>query len=280
MDLETRMLMETVRKQRLVPNHLSTLQLRQELHCHRLLSNPQLFPRHSQLPSSQLVCHPHIQLLLLVYLLQLLWQVLKTRANKDLKEMHNSANMADIHRLVHKTSLHCPKSRMMPSVNKLLPPKAHSKAIQTNNPSPRVSPNLALSPLHPINSPLTTLPTRNNAMLITTIINSNMGCSKALRLNQKVLRLSNDHTAVTMGLKQRTAPNFRKALLSKPSHDMQLQERLKPVATRPQTQLLNPNNQELLKVLHPNKPVTSNNPKSGTTHMAIPTTPARIMLRT
>ena len=278
------MLTVIAKKQRLVLNHLSTLQLRQELHCHPLLSSQQLFPRLSQPPSSQPVCHRRILPLPLVFLRQLLWQVLKARRSKDRKEMHSSANMVDIprlvHRLVHKTSLRCLKSRMTHSVNRLLLLKAHSRATRTSNLSLRVNPNLAPSLLHPINSPLITLLIRNSVMLTITITSSNMDCNKALRHNKKVLHHSNDPTAATMDLKQRAIPNFRKVLPNLPSHVTQLQERLKPVATRPPTQLLSPSNQELLKEVHHNKPATNNNHRLETIHMATPTTPARTILRT
>jgi hypothetical protein len=272
--------MVTAKKQRLVLNHLNTLQLRQELRCHRLLSNPQPSRRLSRLQNHQPACHRPILLLLLVSLHRLLWQVRKARPSKDRKAMHSSANMADIHRLALKNSLHCPKSRMMLSANRLHPLKAHSRAIQTSNLSPRLNPNLGLSLPHPTNSPLTTLPTRNIATLTTTITISNMDCSKVLKVNRMVLLLSNDPTVVTTALRQRILLNSRKVLPNRPSHVMRLQERLKPVGTRLRTQLLKPNSQVLPRAPHPNNPGTSKDLRLETTHMAIRTTPARTMLHT
>jgi hypothetical protein len=274
------MSMVTARKQRPVLNHLNTLQLHQELRCPRLLSNPQLSQTLSRTPSSQLACHRLTQLLLLVFLRRLLWQVRKVLLNKDPKETHNSVSMEDIHRLVDKSNLHCPKSHTTHSANRLLQLKAHSKAIQTSNLSPRLNPSLELSPLHLISSPLTILPTHNSVTLITTITNSNMDCSKVPKVNKMALHPSNDLTVVTTVPRQRIPPSSPKALPSRPSPVTQLQERLKPAAIRLQTLLLKPSNQELLRALHHSNPVSNINLRLETTRMATPTTPAHTMLRT
>jgi hypothetical protein len=229
------MLMVTARKQRLVLNRPNTPQLPQELRCLRLLNSPHLSQRFSQPPSKQQACHRPIQLLLLDSL-RLTWQVCRALLSKGPKEMHSSANTVDTRRLAHKISLHCPKSRMTHSVNRLPPHKAHSKVIQINNLNPKLNLNLALSLPHPTNSPPTTPPTRNNAMHTITITSNNMDCSKVPRANKMVRHPSNDHTAVTMVHRPRIPPNSRKVLPNQPSHVTPLLERLKPVATLLRTQ--------------------------------------------
>ncbi len=273
------MLMVTARKQRLVLNRPNTPQSPQELRCHRRLNNPHLSQRYSRPPSKQQACRRPIQLLLLVSL-RLTWQVPRALLSKGLKEMHNSANMVDIHKLAHKISLHCPKSRMTHSINRLPPPRAPSKVIQTNNHNPKLNPNLPLSLPHPTNSLPTTPPTRNSAMLTITITSNNMDCSKVPRANKMAPHPSSDHTAVTMVPKPRIPPNSRKVLPNQRSHVTPLLERLKPVATLLRTQLLKLSNQEPLRVRHPSNLVTSNNPRLETTPTATHTTPARTMLRT
>jgi hypothetical protein len=263
------MLMVIARSLRPAVNPLNIHQSLPALRC--LLPKPLLsLPRKpTQRPSNLQDCQQQLS-----QLLPLVFQVLNLLLN-PLKATHNSANMADMRKVVLKNHRHCPKSHTMPSANRLHQLRAPSKATPTNQRPLKHPRNLELSHPHHLSILLTTLLTSSETLI--KITRTTMDCrGKVLKASKMVQARNSVHSVGTMVLNQRDHLNSRKALLSKPPLVMLLLERVRPAVTLLPTHPLNLNNLELAKpVLNPNL-ATHNN--QATTLTATLTSQAPTML--
>lgn len=191
--------------------------------------------------------------------------------NNHPKEMPLSTNMVDTDSLVPKNHLHCLKSHMMHSANRLLPRKVHLRATQANKPRRSHSNSPDHSHPHQMTSPHTTQRTHNNAMLTTAIISNSMDCSKVLRASR--MAPLNDHTVDTVDLRLKELLKQ----LNKLHHVMP--PLAKEAAITLQIQLPRLSSKELAKARLSQVSHNSLRPAT-TTHTATLTTPARIMLHT
>jgi hypothetical protein len=243
------MLMVIARSLRPAVNPLNIHQSLPGLHC--LLPKPLLsLPRkHTQRPSNLQDCQQQLS-----QLLPRVFQVLNLlRVHlSPLKATHNSANMADMRKVVLKNHRHCPKSHTMPSANRLHRLRVPLKATPTSQRPLKHPLNLELSHPRHLSILLTTLLTSSETPIkITRTTMDYRG--KVLKASKMVQARNSVHSVGTTVLNQRDHLNSRKALLSKPPLVMLLLERVRPAVTLLPTHPLNLNNLELAKpVLNPN----------------------------
>lgn len=212
-----------------------------------------------------------INQLLLVFHLLLLYRVLQVLLHKAL------ASLADMDKHpAAKNHLHCPRSLMMLSVNKVSLLKAHSKAIPTpHNPTRNLNNHQLGPPLPPqANSPHTMATLVSNSdRPITTTINNNTAASKVS--NKKALpRNSEPSVDTVLSPMDRHSHNL---LLNKLHLVMLLLVRVRTVVITLLTRSLRASS-KLVKVLCPNNLAIHNNHKLVDTHMVIHTILALTML--
>lgn len=176
-------------------------------------------------------------------------------------------------------SLRFPRSLLTPSASKLHQLRALLKDIQVNKHNLNHSRNLELSLPRQMSFLPTTQRIRNSVMpiLLTTITSSSTDYNKVPKVSRMALR-PNDHIAVMVHPNLMVqALNSLRVRLNSPNHASRLLVKVKPVATRLQTQLLRLNSKEVVKEVNLSQ-VTLNNPKLLTILTVTLITRAHIML--